>query len=102
MVNESTRSNRTFQLTDLHVLYQKNHTNASLQASFEDLFVRFETQKSRFPPNTRPRWRQDFIDFAEDCRKRNLSEEIISFVMKLADHAYKLPERMHSCKKVMC
>lgn len=95
LINESSQNNRSFQLTDLHVLYDRNLNKTVIEQHFEELFVRFETQKRHFPSLMRPKWRQQFLDFAEECRKRNLSQEIISFAIQLADHAYKLPERKY-------
>jgi hypothetical protein len=66
----------------------------SIKQDLEDLFARFEINKSNFSSNIRRIWRQRFSDFAEECQKQNVSQEIVSFAVKLADHAYKLPERM--------
>ena len=93
--NETSNDTRSFQLTDLQVLYRANQDNASIQHHFEDIFVRFETQKCTFAPKIRQQWRQQFLGFAEECQKRNLSQEIVTFALMLADHAYKLPERMY-------
>ncbi len=66
----------------------------SIEIYLKDLFVRFEIIKSSFPSNVRQLWRQRFSNLAEECQRRNFSQEIVSFAFKLADHAYKLPERM--------
>jgi hypothetical protein len=66
----------------------------SIEQDLKDLFLRFEINKSNFSSNVRRLWRQRFSDLAQECQKRNVSQEIVSFAIKLADHAYKLPERM--------
>jgi len=66
----------------------------SIEQHLKDLFERFEINKSHFSSNVRRLWRQRFSDLAQQCQKRNVSQQIVSFAIKLADHAYKLPERM--------
>jgi hypothetical protein len=76
------------------MLYHRSQNMTSIEQDLKDLFVRFEINKSNFSSNVRRLWRQRFSDLAQECQKRNVSQEILSFAIKLADHAYKLPERM--------
>jgi hypothetical protein len=76
------------------MLCNGNQHIPSIEIYLKDLFVRFEIIKSSFPSNIRHLWRQRFSDLAGECQRRNFSQEIVSLAMKLADHAYKLPERM--------
>ncbi len=76
------------------MLCNGNQNITSIEQYLKDVFDRFEITKSSFPSNIRRLWRQRFSDLAEECQLRNISQEIVSFAIKLADHAYKLPERM--------
>lgn len=96
LANEALKYNDTFELTDLDVLCDGSLAAANIDHHFNKSFVRFEVLKSRFSINTRCLWRQRFLHLAEHCKKRNGSREIISLAMKLADHAYKLPEGTHN------
>jgi hypothetical protein len=71
-----------------------NQHLTSIEQHLKDLFVRFEINKSSFSSNVRHLWHHRFSDLAEECQRRNGSQQIVSFAIKLADHAYKLPERM--------
>ncbi|CAF4622730.1 unnamed protein product, partial [Rotaria socialis] len=92
LVNETSKHNNTFDLDNLEMLCHGNQTMTNIEQHLKDLFVRFEISKSNFSSNVRRLWRQRFSDLAEECQKRNVSQEIVSFAIKLADHAYKLPE----------
>jgi hypothetical protein len=76
------------------MLCHRSQNMTSIEQHLKDLFERFEINKSNFSSIGRRLWRQRFSDLAQECQKRNVSREIVSFVIKLADHAYKLPERM--------
>jgi hypothetical protein len=94
LVNETSKQINTFQLTDLKMLCNINQHLTSIEQHLKDLFIRFEINKSSFSSNVRHLWHQRFSDLAEECQRRNGSQQIVSFAIKLADHAYKLPERM--------
>ena len=96
MVNETLKHNHTFELTNLQMLCNGSQNITSIEQHLEDLFVRFEINKGSFPPNIRRLWHQRFSDLAKECQRRNVSQEIVSFAIKLADHAYKFPERMET------
>ncbi|CAF1478778.1 unnamed protein product [Adineta ricciae] len=92
LANESLTYNYTFDLTHLQMLCNGNRKTTNLDQYFNETFVHFESIKGNFSTDTRRSWRQRFSDLAQECQKQNVSQEIVSFIMKLADHAYKLPE----------
>jgi GTPase SAR1 family protein len=82
------------ELTDIEILCYNNRNMNSIEQYLTKLVTQFEINKGQFSLDTRLLLRQRFIDLAEQCQKRNASKQVISLTMKLADHAYKLPERM--------
>ncbi len=94
LVNETLKQINTFELTTLKMLCNGNQHIRSIEQYLKDLFVRFEIIKSSFSSNVRHLWHHRFSHLADECQRRNISQEIVSFALKLADHAYKLPERM--------
>ncbi len=94
LANETSKHNNTIELSNLEMLCNTNQSMASIEQRLRSLFIQLEINKINYPSNVRRLWRQRFSDLAEQCQKQNFSKEIVSFAMKLADHAYKLPERM--------
>lgn len=84
----------TIELTNLEMLCHTNQNMTSIEQHLTNLLIKFEINKSKFSSNNRRLLRQRFTNLAEQCQNRNTSKEIISLAMTLADHAYKLPERM--------
>jgi hypothetical protein len=66
----------------------------SIEQYLTELITKFEITKSQFSPDIRRSLRQRFTNLAEQCEKLNTSKKVIILAMNLADHAYKLPERM--------
>jgi hypothetical protein len=94
VANRELKSNDTIELNDIEMLCHSNRSMASIEQYLRDVLTKFEIYKSQFFPITRVSLRQRFTQLAEKCRKQNASEQIVSIAMELADHAYKLPERM--------
>ncbi|CAF0816461.1 unnamed protein product [Adineta steineri] len=92
LINETLNHNHTFTLTEVEMLCHESQNMRNIEQHLEDLFIRFEINKSNLSSNVRRLWRQRFSDLAEECQKRNVSQEIVSFLIKLVDHIYKLPE----------
>jgi hypothetical protein len=80
--------------TDIEMLCHENRTMTSIEEHLQDLLFKFDICKSKFSADNRRLLRQRFSYLAEQCQKRNASNEIVYLTKKLADHAYKLPERM--------
>ena len=81
---------------DLDRLCHSNQTMKSIERYLTKLLTKFEINKSQFSPSSRISLRQRFSYLAELCQKKNASKKIVSLARKLADHCYKLPERMLS------
>lgn len=94
LINETSKHNHTFESTNLQMLCNGSQNMKSIEKDLNDSFARFEINKSNFSSNIRRLWRQHFSGLAKECQKQNASQEIVSFAIKLADHAYKLPECM--------
>ncbi len=94
MSNTSLINNHTIELTNLETLCYNNQNMTSIKLYLTNLLIKFEISKSNFSANSRRLLRERFSQLAEKCKMQNASKEIISIEMKLADHAYKLPERM--------
>ena len=93
MANESLKNNNTIQLTNLEMLCHNNQSMINIEQYLINLLMKFEINKSQFSSTIRVSLRQRFSDLAQQCQKQNASKQVISLIMKLADHAYKLPER---------
>ena len=94
MANESLINKTNVDLTNIEELCHENPNMKSVEEHLRDLLVKFEICKSKYSAKSRCLLRQRFSNLAEQCQKRNASKEIVSLAMNLADHAYKLPERM--------
>jgi hypothetical protein len=94
LANESLINNNIIELTNLERLCDNNQNMTSIEQHLTSLLLKFEINKSKFSSNNRRLLRQRFSHLAEQCQNRNGSKEVISLAMKLANHAYKLPERM--------
>jgi hypothetical protein len=94
LANENVIKNTTIELTHLEMLCDNNQTMSSIRQNVIDLYNEFEKCKSKFSANDRRLLRQRFVQLAARCQKQNASKDIVSFAIELADHAYKLPERM--------
>ncbi|UJR06806.1 hypothetical protein I4U23_011093 [Adineta vaga] len=92
LTNESLQYNYTFEWSHLQKLCDKSDTIKSMEAYFNDTLLRFEKIKRQLSINMHHLWRKRFIGLAQKCQKQNASQQLISFVSQLADHAYKLPE----------
>jgi hypothetical protein len=76
------------------MLCHENQNMTRIKQYLTDLLIKFEICKSQFSANHRRLLRQRFVHLTAQCQQQNASKEIISLVIKLADHAYQLPERM--------
>jgi hypothetical protein len=94
LANRELKSNDTIELNDIEMLCHSNQSMASIEQYLTNLLTKFEMHKSLFLPNTRVSLRRRFTQLAEQCQIQNASNQILSIAVKLADHAYKLPERM--------
>jgi hypothetical protein len=94
LANRELKSNDTIELNDIEMLCHSNQSMASIEQYLTNLLTKFEIHKSQFLPNTRVSLRQRFTQLADQCQKQKASKKIVSIAMELADHAYKLPERM--------
>jgi hypothetical protein len=65
----------------------------NIEQQLRNVLINFEISKSQLSSTTRLSMRQHFSHLAEQCRKQNGTKKVVSLVMQLADHAYKLPER---------
>ena len=83
----------TIKSTDLTMLCSTNTNMASVAGYLSNFLGNFEISKSRLPPNDRHLMHQHFVSLGKRCRKRKNSKQAISLAKKLADSAYKLPER---------
>ena len=79
-------------LGDVETLCSSNITVQAVQARLTRLLVQFDIDKGHLTPSTRRKLRQQFSALAEQCQQRPGSNATVSLAMKLADHAYKLPE----------
>lgn len=59
----------------------------------QELNAEFEISKSQLSPNDRRSIRQRFLNLAHQCKQNNVSTAVVSLANRLADQAYKLPER---------
>ncbi|CAF4172144.1 unnamed protein product, partial [Rotaria sordida] len=74
------------------MLCHNNQSMINIKQYLINLLMKFEINKSQFSSTIRVSLRQRFSDLAEQCQKQNASKQVLSLIMKLADHAYKLPE----------
>jgi hypothetical protein len=81
-------------LTNIETLCHGNQTMTAIEEHLQDLLFKFDICKSKFSADSRRLLRQRFSYLAEQCQKRNASNKIVFLTKKLADHAYKSPERM--------
>ena len=77
------------------MLCHNNSNMTDIEQYLKNLLIEFEVHKSEFSPSNRHLLRQRFTHLVQQCKYQNASKEIISLGMTLADHAYKLPERMY-------
>jgi len=95
LANTSLINNHTIELrSNLEMLCHNNQNMTSIEQYLTDLLIKFKINKSKFSVNSRRLLRKRFSQLAEQCQMQNASKEIILLAIKLADHAYKLPERM--------
>ncbi len=94
LAKERLNNNNTIELTDVEMLCRNNRNMTSIEQYLTELVTEFEITKSRFSPDIRRSLRQRFTNLAQQCEKLNASKKVIILAMNLADHAYKLPERM--------
>lgn len=95
LANETSNRNNTLDLTYLATLCDTNQNHANIGQYLRNVLLQLELVKTNYSSNDRRSLRQRFSNLAEQCRKRNVSKDILSFVMQLADRAFKLPERMY-------
>jgi hypothetical protein len=93
LANERSKHNTSIQLIDLEMLCDNKTTMENIEEQLTNVLINFEISKSQLSSTTRLSMRQRFSHLAEQCRKQNGTKEVVSLVMQLADHAYKLPER---------
>jgi len=79
---------------DIETLCQTNQPRVIIEDRLSYLLAEFKKRKSQFSVIMRRALRQRFTYLAEQCQKRNDTKQIIFLAMSLADHAYKLPERI--------
>jgi hypothetical protein len=94
LANQALKNDDTIELNNIEMLCHSNRSMASIEQYLTYLLTKFEIHKSQFLPNARVSLRRRFTQLAEHCRIQNASNQILSIALKLADHAYKLPERM--------
>jgi hypothetical protein len=94
LANKNLIKNTDVAVTNIDMLCHENRTMTSIEKHLQDLLFKFDICKSKLSADNRRLLRQRFLHLAEECQKRNASNEIIYLAKKLADHAYKLPERM--------
>ncbi|CAF3674779.1 unnamed protein product [Rotaria sp. Silwood1] len=92
LANESLKNNNTIELIDVEMLCHKNQSMRNIARYLINLLRKFERNKSQFSSTIRISLRQRFSNLIEQCQKQHAPKLIILLIMKLADHAYKLPE----------
>lgn len=93
LANESLINNNTIEWNHFEILCRDNQTLDSIRQNLTNFYNEFEKNKGKFSANNRRLLRQRIVQLAEQCQKQNISKDVISFAMELANHAYKLPER---------
>ncbi|CAF3220411.1 unnamed protein product [Rotaria socialis] len=92
LLNQSLEKNTTNEFIDFETLFHHNQTMINIENYLTNLLTKFEINKSQFSSASRISLRQRFCDIAKEYQQRNVSKNVTSIIMKLADHAYKLPE----------
>ncbi|CAF3765367.1 unnamed protein product [Rotaria sp. Silwood1] len=94
LANESLKNNNTIELIDFGILCHNNQSMKNIAQYLINLLRKFQRNKSQFSSTIRISLRQRFSTLIEQCQEQHAPKLIILLIMKLADHAYKLPERM--------
>jgi hypothetical protein len=94
LINKNLIKNTDVVLTNIEMICHENQNMTTIEEYLQNLLLKFDICKSKFSADNRRLLRQRFSYLAEQCQKRNASNEIVYLTKKLADHAYKLPERM--------
>ena len=81
-------------LTNIEMLCDVDQSMQSIEQDLTYLLMKFDIVKSQFSSHARRSLRQRFSHLAEQCQKRNAPKQIVSLAINLADHAYKMPDRM--------
>ncbi len=71
-----------------------SQSTALIEERLTKLFFKFEKIKNQLSMNIRLSLQRRFSLLAHQCKHRSDSKQIVFLAMQLADHAYKLPERM--------
>ena len=99
LTNQRLNANHTMKLVELETLCQSNRSMTNVEQHLTSLLARFEISKSQFASSIRIEFHQRFARLMDQCQHRNASDRVISLVNLLANHAFKLPERMLQEKK---
>ncbi|CAF3753261.1 unnamed protein product [Rotaria sp. Silwood1] len=75
------------------MLCHNNRSMLNIEQYVRNLLKEFDINKSQYSSTIHVSLRQRFSNLAEQCQKQNASKQVITLIMKLADHTYKLPEQ---------
>jgi hypothetical protein len=81
-------------LANIEIICHGNRRLAAIGEHFKSLISKFIICKSKFSADTRRLLRQRFLNLTEQCQKRHIPNKIVAIAKRLAEHAYRLPERM--------
>lgn len=99
LIARSLKHTDIMEFNDLDLLCENNRNMTSIEEYLTNVLVKFKINKSRFSAADRISLRKRFSHLIQQCHRRNAAKNVISLVMQLADHAYKLPECMLYKKK---
>ncbi|CAF4785959.1 unnamed protein product [Rotaria sp. Silwood1] len=77
----------------LEMLCHNNRSMINIEQYVRNLLKEFDINKSQYSSTICISLRQRFTNLAEQCQKPNASKQVITLIMKLVDHVYKLPDQ---------
>ena len=83
----------TIKPTTFQMLCNGNKSMKSVKKDLTKILIKFEVSKSQLSSGERSLMRQHFLDLTQQCEKQKNSKQVVLLAKRLADHAYKLPER---------
>ncbi|CAF3696653.1 unnamed protein product [Rotaria sp. Silwood1] len=75
------------------MLCHNNRSMINIEQYVRNLLKEFDINKSQYSSTICISLRQRFTNLAEQCQKPNASKQVITLIMKLVDHVYKLPDQ---------